>query len=416
MKYYPYLNGRIGKPLFWVFLLVLLLLARDTMITYAILGLGLSQALMMAAICLMGVGFLAVHRRDLKAVFTDKRIVLVLVCALILLLPMFAKRDWQMMYFTILLCPLLAVFLTYFSTVEDVAKCYVVQMTVLGVYSILATYILRILPDRGIFSVPIFVNGAGFDFHNFGLAVVSDTYVKNRNFGFFREPGVYQYFIILALFLNNYRIRWSSQRTFWTINVLLAITMLTTFATGGVAELGLLVLVVFFEKGLYKEKRMQRLAAALVVAVILALIVIVIQKGPIYWELHGMIVYKFSPEADSNYERTEAIVSNVRHFLNNPLVGQKMRPVLHGVANNTSSTTAMFAMFGILGGALHVVSWLALVWERERKLWANLCLLLLMLASFNTQNLSTDVFLWLFPMMALTERALPYLENRKKKV
>ena len=321
-----------------------------------------------------------------------------------------------MMYFSILLCLLFAVFLTYFRSLEDVARVYVILLTALGVYSILATYILRILPDRGILSVPVHFNSKDVMFHNFGLAFVSDSYVKNRNFGIFREPGVYQYFIILALFLNNYRITWRSQRTLWLINVLLSVTMLTTFATGGVAELGLLVIVVFFEKKLYRDKRALWLAIGLVAAVILALIVIVIQKGAIYWELYGMIVYKFSPEADSSSERVEAVMANLSFFLQNPLVGKTISEVLHSVNNNTSSTLVMFAITGLFGGLVHVASWVALVWKKERRLWANLALLALLLLSFNTQNLTADVFFWLFPMMALTETCVPLLENRKKKV
>lgn len=412
MKQYPYMNCKLGRPAFAVFLFAMLLLARDTLVTTSILGFTASQFLMLGGICLVGLGFLFVHRADLKAVLTDKRMVLMAFFACVALLPMLLKRDWQLMYFSILLCILLPVFLTYFRTSEEVAKIYVVMLTALGVYSVLATYILRMLPDNGIFSVPVFYNSKDVMFHNFGLAYVSDSYVKNRNFGIFREPGVYQYFIILALFLNNYKVRWHSQKPLWLVNVLLAVTMLTTFATGGVAELGLLVVVVFFDKKLYRDKRALWLAIGLVAAVILALVVIVIQKGAIYWELYGMIVYKFSPEAESSSERLEAVLMNLELFRQNPLVGRSVSQVLHSVSNNTSSTLVMFAMFGILGGLLHVVSWVALVWQKERKLWVNLSLLTLLLLSFNTQNLTADVFLWLLPMMALTERCVPLLEKK----
>lgn len=416
MKRYEYMNCKVGRPAFVIFLFAMLLLARDTLFTSVMLGFETSQFLMLGGICLVGAGFLFVHRKDLKALLTDSRMILILLSALVLLLPMMIKGDWQMMYFSILLGLIVAVFLTYFRSLEDVAKVYVVILTVLGVYSMLATYILRILPDRGIFSVPVFFNSKDVMFHYFGLSFVSDSYVKTRNFGIFREPGVYQYFIILALFLNNYRINWSGPKPMWTINVLLGFTMLSTFATGGVAELGLLVLVVFFEKKLYRDKRILWIAVGLVIALIIAIILIMIQKGAIYWELYGMLVYKFSPEADSSSERMEAILVNLDLFRRNPLVGRTVTEVLHSVSNNTSSTLVMFAMTGICGGLLHLASWVALAWDRNRKLWANAALLLLLLVSFNTQNLTADVFLWLFPMMALTERVVPLLENRKKKV
>lgn len=415
MKQYRYLDGKTGRFVFAAFLFVLLLLARDTLVTSCVLGFNTSQFLMLGLLAVMGVGFLASCRGQWKELLKDARVAALLGMTVVALLPMVVKRDWQMMYLSVLLCLYVSVFLTFFISYREVARYYVVILTALGVYSILATYILRILPDEGIFSVPVFYNSKDVMFHNFGLAFVSDEYVKNRNFGIFREPGVHQYFIILALFLNNYVVSWQKERCLWTVNVLLAVTMLSTFATGGVAELGLLAVVVFFDKKLYREKWARWTAAGLVAAMILGLIVILIRKGPIYWELYGMVVYKFTADADSSSERITAVLMDLDFFLRNPLVGCKIRDVLHAVENNTTSTMLMLAIFGVLGGVLHIASWLALVWERKRSILVNLALLGLLFLSFNTQNLIADVFFWLFPMMALTERGLPNLTALKKR-
>ena len=155
------------------------------------------------------------------------------------------------MYFSVLLCLLTAVFLSYFLTLRDAAKYYVVIMSVLGAYSVLAAYILRIGVDSGAYAVPVFRNSMGFEFHNFFLSIVPDTYVKNRNFGIFREPGVYQFFLITALYLNNYEVEWKKPWQLWLANGILAATMVSTFATGGVAEMGLLAIVLFFDKKWY---------------------------------------------------------------------------------------------------------------------------------------------------------------------
>ena len=103
MKRYSYLDGKIGRLLFWCFLLAQLLLARDTLITSVVLGFTRSQLLMLGLLGLTGAGFLFVHRKDWKALITDWRIGLMLLCAGLLLAPMVLKRDWQMMYFSILL-------------------------------------------------------------------------------------------------------------------------------------------------------------------------------------------------------------------------------------------------------------------------------------------------------------------------
>ena len=119
-----------------------------------------------------------------------------------------------------------------------------------------------------------------------------------------------------------------------------------------------------------------------------------------------MIIGKFQPGEDSATGRLDAIVSDLQFFLGSPLTGAPLAEVLHSVTDNTTSTMILFAGFGILGGCLNVIAWLALIWEKERKLWVNLLLIPVMFLSFNTQNLIADVFFWLFAYMALTERLL----------
>ncbi len=255
MTYYRFPSNKGTKVLFGIFLLAMLFLARDSMVTTAILGLTRSQVLMMGIIALAGIAFLAYNRKSWKQILLDPRMGLLLAMSFAMLFPMIGKGDWQMMYFSVLIGIWFAVFLSFFVTSREVARYYVLFITVLGLYSVLATYLLRIPVDRGLLAVPTFENVIGHKFHNFILAFVSDTYVKNRNFGIFREPGVYQYFVLLAMLLNNYVLVWQKPSHQWLINGALAVTMLSTFATGGVAEMGLLAIVIFFDKKLYKDKR-----------------------------------------------------------------------------------------------------------------------------------------------------------------
>lgn len=407
MRYYPFPEKKSTKVLTALFLAALLFLARDTLVTSSILGFNKSQFAMLGLICIAGVLFLVHNRSHWKDILLDKRMVLILASAIIVLLPMIVKRDWQMMYLSVLLCLLTAVFLTYFISFRELAKYYILILTVLGVYSIVAMWILRpLLIDTGMIAMPVFYNQMDVMFHNFFLSFVSDSYVKTRNFGIFREPGVYQYFIILALFLNNYAVKWNSNRIYWVCNFALAATMLTTLATGGVAELGLLAVIVFFDKKLYKEKRAWIIigVCALVLCVLVAYIIM--DQGNLYWELYSMVLGKFMPGEDSAFGRLDAIFTDLRFFLYNPLVGEELATVLHSVTDNTTSTLILYAGFGILGGTLNVLAWFALIWDKERKLWVNLLLVPVMFLSFNTQNLIADVFFWLFPYMALTERLL----------
>ena len=206
------------------------------------------QFLSLGIIGILGLAFLLVNRKKMKNILTDGRMYLIAFALVATLLPMAVKRDIQLMYFSIILGMLFAVFLSYFMTLKDTARWYVVTMCVLGVWSILCAYVLRIFIDTGMVQVTPVINGGGFEFFNFVFAIVPDTYVKTRNFGIFREPGVYQFFLLIALYLNNYVIFWDSAKKYWIANGILAVTMVTTFATGGMIELCILAAVLFFDK------------------------------------------------------------------------------------------------------------------------------------------------------------------------
>lgn len=419
MRYFDFANCKKGKAAFGAFMVMLLFLARDTLVTSSILGFNPSQFLMLGGIAVTAIGFLLVCRKEWKAIVTDKRVVVLVLLSAVMLFPMVAKRDFQMMYLSILLGIWVAVFVSYFRTLEDVAKVYILVLSVLGAYSVLATYILRpLLIDTGFLKLPVFYNQIGVKFHNFGLAFVSDSYVKMRNFGIFREPGVYQFFLILALFLNNYVVSWENEKKLWVLNGILAVTMLTTFATGGVAELALLAVVIFFDKKLYKKKIAWVIIGIGAAVLGVAVWMIVAEQGDTYWELYSMVIGKFVNKQDSFSERGMAVFADLFFFLSHPIVGEKLSTVLHAVENNTTSTLVMFAAFGVLGGSLAVDAWFTLIWDKNRKRIVNLMLVLIMFLSFNTQNLTADVFFWLFPIMAMVERKVPgwKIFNRKKKI
>ena len=405
---------RAARFLIGAFLFAMLYLARDTLVTSSILGFNKAQYLMLGLIVAAGGIFLGDNRRNLKDIVLDRRMLVILAATVIVLLPMLVKRDWQRMYFSILICIYFAVFLSFFLSYREAARYYVGILSVLGVWSILALWVLRpLLVDTGIWIPPVFENQLGVVFYNFGLSFVSDNYVKTRNFGIFREPGVYQFFLILALYLNNFTVQWKRQRTLWLHNLILAAAMLTTLSTAGVAALALFAVVVFLEKKLYRNKWVW--LGILVIAIVLAVIVAVIvaEQGELYWELYSMVLGKFQPGEDSAVERLDAVFADQRIFLRHPLVGDKLSEVLYSAANNTTSTLILYAGLGILGGTLNVAAWIALVWEKKRSVWANLALLAVLFLSFNTQNLIADVFFWLFPVMALTERTVPGLRRKK---
>lgn len=411
MRLYSYPEKKGWKLLFAAFFLLILLLSRDTLLALNMVGFYKSQILTALLILTTGVFFLIYQRKQLKAIVSDPRIILMALSAVLLLVPMILKRDWQLMYFSILFYVLTGIFISYFISLEAASKYYVVMMAGLGIYSVLCTYVLRILPDRGMIQIPVFLNSREVEFYNFGLAQVSLEYVKNRNFGIFREPGVYQFFLLLGLYLNNYRVSWEKHWQLWTVNILLAVTMLSTFATGGVIEMGLLAAFLFFDKKWYRQRIARCIACGLILLAAGGAAWILLTKNGLYEDFMVMIT-KFSSE-ESGSTRFDAIAVDAGIFFHHPILGDKVEQVLHAVESNSTSTMVLYAFLGFLGGSFHVVSWAALSWDKERGILGNLILLVILFMSFNTQNLSWNIIFWLFPMLALAQRGLPLLCRKK---
>jgi len=418
VKQYPLLKGKASQTVFGLFLMAMLFLSRDTLFSSCLMGFAESQILMLGLIVALGAVFLWGNRRSFVEILKDRRMLVLLASALILVLPMVLKRDWQLMYFSILLCVLTAVFLTYFTSSREVAKYYVILLTLLGVYSMIVTYGLKNPARAGVISPRIFYNSNDWEFFDFGLAYVMTGKYWHRNFGIFREPGVYQFFVLLAVYLNNYCVDWNRQWKLWACNVALAFTMLTTFAIGGFAELGLLIVFLYFDKKWYLERWGKAAGIAAVVLLLGAVgFFFYSMEQPnfnksVLYEFYDMFI-RLTTDSDSLVDRKDAIATNIEFFVGSPLAGKPIAQVLHGTNHNTSSTMLLFAILGVVGGMMHVASWAALLWKRERNLIGNLVLMVILFMSFNTQNLVANVFFWMFPMMALVERGLPLLNKEK---
>ena len=418
MKPFPFLETKWGKIIFALSLTAMLLLARDTLITSCLIGFTKSQVLMLGLICLLGLAFLLSNRKRWKEILQDPRIGIMAVCAVVLMGLMIGKRDWQLMYFSILLCLLFGVFLTYFTNWHQVAKYYVCILAALSLYSLIAMYLLKPLALNETLRPEVFVNSAGMEFFNFGLAYVVPSAFWHRNFGIFREPGVYQFFLILGLYLNHYGANWKREWLRWAVTAVLAVTMISTFSIGGFAEMGAFADFLYFDKKWYRTGPGKLLGLGAIVALAAVVIHIIVEVNTpwfeltVYYEFYDMF-RRLTTDSDSLMDRLGAILTNLELFVQHPLLGGTISQVLHGTEHNTSSTLILFAALGVAGGVAHVASWVALLWRKERCVLGNLILMGILFLSFNTQNLVADVFFWLFPMMALTEILLNRCPLRK---
>lgn len=418
MNYYRFPETKLNKAVFFLFLLVLQMLSRTSMVSAVFLGFHRSQYLSIALIGLAGLCFLFVNRKNLKQVFTDSRMLAVVGIVALMILGMLVKWDFQMLYFSIMLYLLFAVFLTFFVSFREAATCYVYLFAFLSVYTLVGMFVLKPLVQAEILPAREFLSLGGWYMYDFGLTYT--VYLNNeldpalRAFGIFREPGLHQIFLFIAIQLNNYTVQWKQQWQMWAVNCVLFATLLATFATGGVFALGLYVVFLFFDKKYYKNKKLCIFAFICVAAAVAAVVIAILQEGTWAYELIGM-VDKVIKKTNSYTDRVNSIIYNARTFFLHPIFGDRISDVIYTVDNNTATSAILFAAFGIVGGTLHVLSWVALAWKKDRCVIMNLILLLILFVPFNTQNVIHDMFFWLFPVMALVEKGIPFLQTMMNK-
>lgn len=403
MKTYKLVNGPLNYPLICISMIVLLILGRDTLIANHILGFAESQVLAIVLLGVLGIVFLLNNKSEIRQIITDQRVGVIIVAALIYILPLLLKLDFQLMYLSVFLCVVFGVFMSYIISVKNAAKIFVSTMCALTLYSVVATYLLKPLTVAGILPVEVITNSAGMTYYNYGLAFVATIVGYLRNGSLFREPGVFCFFLLLAVYLSNEYVEYKNRKFGRIITTgILSLGVITTFSTAGMIELVLLLGVILAKDRVYRHKSFWIATAVATTAALALIIYIVVEKGSLYWELYSMCIKLFQPN-HSLSARLASIVGNLKMIMKHFFVGDTVVNVMYSLGDNTASTLILFAMCGVLGGLVNVLLWLVLLWRSKQGLLISICLTIVMFMTFNTQNLTTNLFFWLFPTMAFCQ-------------
>ena len=100
---YPFPQKKVFQVLFGLYLFSILYFCRVSQVSYYLLGFYKSQFLSLSITLLALLIFLIYQRKHLLQIVFNYRIALAILFAAAILIPMCVKKDWQMMYFSILL-------------------------------------------------------------------------------------------------------------------------------------------------------------------------------------------------------------------------------------------------------------------------------------------------------------------------
>lgn len=231
---------------------------------------------------------------------------------------MILTRDIRPGYFFMVMIYLDCVLLLCIFSAEKIYEFVYKSVYLIALFSLIA-YVVQIFVPSLLSMLPTIENTAGIDFYFAGLtnlAYRTDNLV--RNWGPFREPGVFQAFIMVALYYGML----IEKKAKLMHNLVLIVALLTTFSTTGYIALIFLLLASLVSKN--NEDLEQRRMVKTIIAITSCMVLYLgMFTDLLYREGYGSVFGKLfgTYESLSMNSRIAGIEVNLRMMLESPLWG-----------------------------------------------------------------------------------------------
>ena len=160
-------------------------------------------------------------------------------------LTMVLTGDFQLNYIFISVLLTCSFLFAHSITLERFIEAYDVCLFFFCICSLIISLLTKIIPTF-VQSLPQIINLSNLTFYTGVVANVSSDFVLYgyRNYGIFREPGVFQFYICLGILFQIYH----KKRLSHAKIVIYIICILTTLSTTGYIALVLMILLFFLKK------------------------------------------------------------------------------------------------------------------------------------------------------------------------
>lgn len=334
-----------------------------------------------------------------------KRMAFCAFAIILMLASMLINRSFTFMYITVCFAVGYVFLMTFYYDTNFFWKIFKHTICFLIVCSLIITYMLS-----EVFCFETITNIAGLEFNNWilGYVPIMDNYV--RNFGIFREPGVYQIFILAALYYNMF-VKSKEEKLRVFENVVLLIGLLSTFSIIGYICFAILLFAYFIENlSLFSKIVNKKGFWAAIIAVIMICIAIIFLNSDVYWMVYSM-VGKIKNLGLSN-PRVASIIYNISMFIKSPFYGNDIIEILTGVAHNTCSLLVLFSVFGFGPAFLYIYLLRKVIGFKigdKKEMLKGIVLVGYWFLYLNNQCMITNIYLYAIPVFM-------YLcKNRNKK-
>ena len=291
---------------------------------------------------------------------------------------------------------------------EDFLKKYTDCIMAIALFSIAVYFLYKVAPGAfGAFPRHLWRNHSVL-FVNLWLSVVpvgmQDYF---RNFGIFYEPGIFQFYLNIALLIELF-----SNKKINVFRVLvLTVAVITTLSTNGYIS----IVLVFFAYGLFvilgsenRDKIYRKIGFLVLLSVIAIIFVVLIDKGII----GSRVFMKFSSTKTSGsyYDRTNAISYALSKIFQNPLLGVAARGIEDSY-NATFTPLNWMMLYGIVIEGYALVGYSKMFSRLTSNRWLKIFVVAAAFSTILTQDLSFEWIVWCFIFCGIKNGVSKYNEK-----
>ena len=288
-------------------------------------------------------------------IFFNKRIsIFIFLLSISILITTFLTNSIFRLTYYSLICKIWLCY--YFSrnySVKEFAGCYIHIMRIVTIASLICWLFPQIFANMQIF--PQFTSSAGANYRFLGVTTIPILeHMQSRNFGPFWEPGTYQVYLCVGIFLLLFVLE---SKLKISDLILFIITELTTLSGASLIPVGLMLAAY-----LLKRKNLKAFFVVLIGSIV---ILIMLDTGT----FDGILLKLTGEDNNSSFlYRWIGFEGGIKNFLAHPLFGssfedaQQVRNALaikylgSDYGSNTNTFANYFGSFGIFVGLFFLSS------------------------------------------------------------
>ena len=248
---------------------------------------------------------------------------------------------------------------------EDFAECFEKIIYIFAVVSVVFTAIASI--NKSLFSIfPTFVNSGGMRFYNLIVYMVPTSTSLVRNYGIFREPGIFQMFLMIGLLFHTY-----FSKEFKIIKLIIyTLAVIFTYSTTGYIALIVYMLLYLFKGNEKISDNKKKIISVILMIAGLAFLALqtnlLSNEGIVFDKLGNM-------NRHTTIARFSSVFANIDMWLKKPITGigltevELMFPQIsfqrYGFASthNTNTLLCELSTFGIIYFLLFINGYIMLI-------------------------------------------------------